>query len=270
MIRRLSADYFRMGDTRGAEHSSRPDFDVQILLPIHNEGESIEETIREIYAEISTFARVQFILCEDGSKDNTKEVLLRVADDIPAKLLLSDARKGYSKAVRDGMLATDAPYLLCLDSDGQCDPKDFRAMYEARNEAEVLIGWRVDRADNWMRKAMSGTFFLLWKALYRCPIHDPSCPYMLAQREVVHALASQMGAMKEGFWWEFMARVHRLGFTIREFPVQHRERASGVTQVYRLKKLPGIGYRHFLALFQILRETRSRSAQASVNMAPHR
>ena len=241
-------------------------FDVQVLLPIHNEGESIETTIREIYAEISRFARVQFILCEDGSKDNTKEVLRTVARDIPAKLLLSDARKGYSKAVRDGMLAADAPYLLCLDSDGQCDSKDFRQMFEARSQADVLIGWRVNRADNWMRKAMSGTFYLLWRALYRCPIHDPSCPFMLARREVVHALAPQMGAMKEGFWWEFMARAHRLGYTIREFPVTHRERAAGITQVYRLKKLPGIGYRHFLALFQILQETRPHAPGDAINV----
>jgi dolichol-phosphate mannosyltransferase len=244
------------------------EFDVQVLLPIHNEGQSIEGTIREAYAEIARYARVQFIFCEDGSVDNTKDVLRRLAGEVPAKLLLSDERKGYSKAVREGMLASDAPYLLCLDSDGQCDPKDFRQMFEARNQADVLIGWRVRRADNPIRKAMSAAFYCLWKVLYRCPIHDPSCPFMLARREVVRALAPQMGAMKEGFWWEFAARVYRLGYSIRELPVQHRKRAVGVTQVYRLKKLPGIGYRHFMALFRIFRETRTVSSGRAVTIAP--
>lgn len=236
-------------------------YDVQVLLPGHNEAESIEATIRELYSELSIHARVQFILCEDGSKDNTREVLSRVAMDIPAKLLMGAERKGYSRAVRDGMLAMDAPYLLCLDSDGQCDPKDFQKFWENRNSADVLIGWRVNRADNFMRKTMSRVFFLFWKALYRCPINDPSCPYMLASRSVIADLAPQMGAMQQGFWWEFMARVHRLGYSIREFPVQHRDRAAGVTQVYKLSKLPGIGYRHFMALFQILRETRTPAAE---------
>jgi len=231
-------------------------FEVQVLLPVHNEAESIEATIREIYSELSPLVRMQFIVCEDGSVDETKDVLRRVAEEIPAKLLLSTDRKGYSRAVQDGMLEADAPYLLCLDSDGQCDPKDFRKFWAAREDADVLIGRRVDRADNWMRKTMSRVFYGIWKALYRCPIHDPSCPYMLARREVIRELAPQMGAMQQGFWWEFMARVHRLGFSIREFPVHHRDRAAGVTQVYRLKKLPGIGYRHFIALFQIFRETR--------------
>jgi dolichol-phosphate mannosyltransferase len=182
--------------------------------------------------------RVQFILCEDSSRDNTQEVLTRVAQDIPAKLLMSAARKGYSRAVRDGMLAMDAPYLLCLDSDGQCDPKGFALFWENRSTADVLIGWRVNRADNWMRKGMSRLFYRFWRALYGCPINDPSCPYMLASLEVVRSLSPQMGAMEQGFWWEFMARVHRLGYSIREFPVNHRDRAAGVTQVYKLKKLP--------------------------------
>jgi dolichol-phosphate mannosyltransferase len=229
---------------------------LQVLLPIHNEAESIEATIEEIFAQISPVVPMQFLLCEDGSKDNTKEVLRQIAQRVPAKLLLSDERKGYSRAVRDGMLAAEAPYLLCLDSDGQCDPKDFRQFWECRNEADVLIGWRVDRADNKMRKLMSRSFYMIWRSLFRCPIHDPSCPFMLAPRNVISEIAPRMGAMKEGFWWEFLARVHRSGYKLLEFPVQHRQRAAGITQVYRLKKLPGIGYKHFLALFKILSETR--------------
>jgi dolichol-phosphate mannosyltransferase len=234
--------------------------EVDVLLPIHNEAESIAATVREIYEELSPIASVRFLLCEDGSRDNTKDVLRELASSVPAKLLLSDARKGYSRAVRDGMMEMDAPFLLCLDSDGQCDPKDFRQFWERRNDADVLIGWRVHRADNAMRKCMSGVFFAIWKMLYRAPIHDPSCPFVLARREVIQSVCGSMGAMREGFWWEFSARVSRRGFKLLEFPIHHRDRAAGVTQVYRLGKLPRIGYEHFMALFQILRETRSSAA----------
>lgn len=230
--------------------------ELQILLPIHNEAESIALTIREIYEVISPLARVEFILCEDGSKDNTKEVLREVAKEFPAKLLLCDGRKGYSRAVRDGMAEVDAPFLLCLDSDGQCDPNDFSKFWKDRNNADVLIGWRVNRADTALRKIMSRTFFVAWKSLYRAPIHDPSCPFMLARAEIIKDVSKKMGAMQEGFWWEFSARVARGGYSIHEIPVNHRNRTAGVTQVYRLRKLPRIGYLHFLALFRILRETR--------------
>jgi dolichol-phosphate mannosyltransferase len=245
-------------------------FDVQVLLPVHNEAGSIESTIREIYGELSSLVRLQFVLCEDGSTDNSKEVLRRIAMEIPAKLLTSDVRKGYSRAVKDGMLEVDAPYLLCLDSDGQCDPKDFRIFWESRHLADVHIGIRVRRADNAMRKGMSRIFYWIWKALFRCQIHDPSCPYILARRRVIEALAPEMGAMQQGYWWEFMARVYRRGYSIREYPVHHRDRSAGVTQVYRWRKLPGIGFRHFVALFRILRETRLAGAHQATNVIPGR
>jgi glycosyltransferase involved in cell wall biosynthesis len=50
-------------------------YDVQVLLPIHNEAESIEATIEGLYRDLSSQVSLQFLLCEDGSKDNTKEIL---------------------------------------------------------------------------------------------------------------------------------------------------------------------------------------------------
>ena len=237
--------------------------ELEVLLPIHNESESIAATIREIYEVLGPLVRVRFILCEDGSADNTQEVLNAIATEVPAKLFLSDTRKGYSRAVRDGMMQQEAPYLLCLDSDGQCDPRDFKKFWDIRDSADILIGWRVDRADTWMRKLMSRSFYHVWRVLYRCPIHDPSCPFVLARRAVIQELWPQMGAMQQGFWWEFTARAKRLGLSIGELPVHHRARAAGVTQVYSLKKLPGIGYRHGIALFKILSETRHTSRAAT-------
>lgn len=230
--------------------------ELEVLLPVHNEADSIQATIQEIYDQISPQVLMRFIICEDGSIDDTKNILRALAASIPMNLLLSDARKGYSRAVRDGMLALEAPYLLCLDSDGQCDPKDFDAFWASRNDVDVVLGWRVDRADNWMRKLMSRTFYRFYRLLYGVPVHDPSCPYVLSRKKVVEQLVHELGAMQQGFWWEYVARAHRRGFTIRELPVHHRQRSAGTTQVYKLSRIPGIGWRHFLALFTILKQTR--------------
>lgn len=232
-------------------------FDVEILLPVHNEGASIEATIRGIYQHIDPIARARFIICEDGSRDNSKQVLRDLAARIPMRLNLSDERKGYSRAVREGMQMLEAPFLLCLDSDGQCDPRDFAVFWQNRHSADVLIGWRVHRQDTLTRRAFSRFFFLFYQAAFRVPIHDPSCPYVLIGQPVAHRLAPQLGAMREGFWWEFVARVHRLGFSLREFPVAHQLRAAGVTQVYKWKKMPAIFLRHVAAIGQIWQETKA-------------
>jgi dolichol-phosphate mannosyltransferase len=230
---------------------------LEVLLPVHNEAESIEATIRELYAEFSSKISVGFIVCEDGSRDNTKEILYRLAKEIPMRLNLSDERKGYSRAVREGMEMLEADWLLCIDSDGQCDPKDFWKFWEVRESADVLLGWRVDRQDTLARKAMSRFFYLIYQTVFRTPVHDPSCPYVLCKKAVAHKLADSLREMKQGFWWEFVARVHRGGYSIREIPVQHRLRAAGVTQVYKAKKMPGIFIRHVIAIFKIWAQTRS-------------
>jgi glycosyltransferase involved in cell wall biosynthesis len=68
-----------------------PNPDVEVLLPVHNEAESIESTVLEIYGELSRTVNVGFIICEDGSKDNTQEILRRLAKELPMRLKLGDA-----------------------------------------------------------------------------------------------------------------------------------------------------------------------------------
>jgi len=236
---------------------------VEVLLPVHNEGESIEETIRGMNTELSRVADVGFIVCEDGSKDNSKEVLRKLAIQLPIRLNLSDARKGYSKAMREGMEMCESDYLLCLDSDGQCDPRDFGKFWEARNSADVIIGWRVHRADPLVRRLFSRFFYLLYQLVFRVPVHDPSCPYVLMRNSVAKVMAKELGEMKEGFWWEFVARTHRGGFTLHEMPIHHQLRSAGVTQVYKWSKMPGIFFRHIAALFKIWSQTRRPKAPAA-------
>jgi glycosyltransferase involved in cell wall biosynthesis len=230
--------------------------ELQVLLPVHNEAESITATIEDIYNEISGKVNMQFIICEDGSRDNTREILTGLSRQYPMTLIMSKERKGYSKAVQDGMLAMNAPFLLCLDSDGQCDPKDFWKFWELRDKFDVLVGWRVRRADTVIRKALSRFFYMFYKMLFHAPIHDPSCPFLLAKKDMILRLAPELGLMKQGFWWEFTARAYRRGYTMQEIPVNHKLRSAGTTQVYKFRKMPGIFMHHFIALFSIWRQTR--------------
>jgi glycosyltransferase involved in cell wall biosynthesis len=234
--------------------------DIEILLPVHNEEASIEKVIREIYDDFSKTLNCQFIICEDGSKDNTKEVITRLSREIPMKLVLSADRKGYTQAVKDGMVVLSAPFLLCLDSDGQCDPKDFWRFWEDRNNYDVILGWRVKRQDVFWRLLFSRIFYYIYQVFFNVPFHDPSCPFMLAQKHVVEDLAMKMGDMQEGFWWEFSARVILSGYKTKEIKVNHRRRFFGKTQVYRLNKVTGIGYYHFLALFKISKQMKNSKA----------
>lgn len=235
--------------------------DVEILLPVHNEEAGIENVIREIYNTISKKINCQFIICEDGSRDNSREIITKLSEEIPMKLFLSVARKGYSQAVKDGMKGLSAPFLLCLDSDGQCNPDDFWNFWEIRNNNDVILGWRTSRHDPFWRLFFSRIFYITYQLFFHVPFHDPSCPYMLAKKAVIDDVAPTMGSMQEGFWWEFSARVCLSEYKTTEIKINHRNRLFGKTQVYKLNKVPGIGFKHFLALFKISKRTRMKNAK---------
>ncbi len=234
--------------------------ELEVLLPVHNEVECIGAIINEIYESISPVATMRFIVSEDGSTDGTPQLLAELATRYPMTLITGPERKGYSRAVIDGLKVLEAPYVLCLDSDGQCDPADFARFWSKRNDADVLIGWRVNRQDVRLRKLLSGTFKLYYKSLFNISIHDPSCPFVLAPERIVKQLVPELGVLSQGFWWEFVARVWSHGYSITEMPVTHRLRVAGQTQVYRLRKLPGIGWTHVRGLRLIWQDHRRLAA----------
>ena len=58
-----------------------PTFELDVLLPVHNEADSIGETVREIHGVFAPLVSYRFVICEDGSVDDTKAVLARTRND---------------------------------------------------------------------------------------------------------------------------------------------------------------------------------------------
>jgi glycosyltransferase involved in cell wall biosynthesis len=68
--------------------TSKPE--LEVLLPVHNEADSIESTVREIYEVLSLQVSLRFIICEDGSVDDTKDILRELSKSLPMNLILSE------------------------------------------------------------------------------------------------------------------------------------------------------------------------------------
>jgi dolichol-phosphate mannosyltransferase len=234
---------------------------IDVVVPAHNEGASIGHTLRDFYSTVAiqNHIPIRFVVCEDGSTDDTVPVIKRLGQEIPLKLISDPVRKGYSRAVIDGMLGTESEWVAFIDSDGQCDPTDFSRLVALREGADLVMGWRNPRSDPWIRKAMSSAFGLVYRILFDVRVRDPSCPYLLVHRSGLQKIISgNLGILKQGFWWEFLARASRAGLRIVETPVRHRNRASGVTQVYRPTKVPRIAAEHLVGLWKLKRELDAR------------
>jgi glycosyltransferase involved in cell wall biosynthesis len=229
---------------------------VEIVLPAHNEADSIAATLREFYRVTSTDGMdVSFLVCEDGSTDGTPEVVRALARELPVVLDSSPERRGYSRAVVDGMRSSSADVVGFIDSDGQCDPHDLARLAAALDGVDAVVGYRHPRVDSIIRRCMSRAFGLVFRRVFPIDRRDPSCPYVLIRRcALQRTLRGHPGILPQGFWWEFNARATAAGLSVREVPVHHRGRAAGRTQVYRLANLPRIVADHLIGLWHLRRD----------------
>jgi len=238
---------------------------VQVVVPAHNEGEGIANVLTEFYTQVAVAdgMPMSFVVCEDGSTDDTVQRVSNLATTMPIQLLTSRERKGYSRAVIDGLRTARSDIVAFIDSDGQCDPRDFARLVEALNDCDLVVGYRNPRIDAWYRKLMSGAFKVVYRLLFQVPLRDPSCPFLVVRRDrLARILDGNVGILPQGFWWEFNARAFAIGLTIKQHPVHHRARAAGTTKVYRPTRIPGIAFSHLVGLLVLRKELKRRRLTA--------
>lgn len=94
---------------------------VSILLPCHNEGENVRETVQWLVRQ--NYPAFDIIAIDDGSKDNTGAILDELAAQHPQLRVLHFAtNQGKAMGLRMGTLASPNEYLVCIDGDAILDP----------------------------------------------------------------------------------------------------------------------------------------------------
>jgi len=166
---------------------------LAIVIPIYNEAANIEAVVKDWEACFKSLGvNHQFILLNDGSKDNTLEVLTRLESASPAQIVVVDkmnsghgrtCRLGYSAAVA----APNVEWILQVDSDGQCDPSYFPEFWKKRVSADCVFGTRVKRDDGLARALTSKICKFGATLLGGRDMVDPNVPYRLMRREVLAA-----------------------------------------------------------------------------------
>ncbi|MEK7573396.1 MAG: glycosyltransferase family 2 protein [Patescibacteria group bacterium] len=225
---------------------------VSIVLPIYNEKDTIESVLSEWKKELEkNKIDYTFIGCEDGSTDGTAELLKKLEKKFRLTLDQKAIRRGYGGAVIDGINVSKTNYVLCIDSDGQCDPRDFSKFWKQRDKSDVLIGWRVKRRDSFHRKIYSKSFKTVFKFIFPTRVHDPSAPYVLFKKKTIIPYIAYLRYLKEGFWWGFIGMCTKKNLSLKEIPVNHRNRKTGSTHVYKLEKIIDIAIRNLVGLFRL-------------------
>ncbi len=116
--------YFLRHERKARPHNDPPPMAeypfVSILVPCHNEGDNIEETIAALEAQ--RYPDFEIIAINDGSKDDTAEKLNALVERCPRlRVVHLDRNQGKANALRMGTLAARGEYLVCIDGDALLD-----------------------------------------------------------------------------------------------------------------------------------------------------
>ncbi len=94
---------------------------ISILVPCHNEGRDAEETIHFLLGQ--QYPDFEIIAINDGSTDNTLEILLGIAQKHErVRVINLKENQGKAIAMKAGALFSGNEYLVCIDGDALLAP----------------------------------------------------------------------------------------------------------------------------------------------------
>lgn len=229
-----------------------------LCMPAYNEADNIEDTLDAACSVLPEFVeKFEIVVVNDGSKDNTSEVVGRYSERDPrVRLVNHHLNRGYGAAVTSALQAAKGDLIAFTDSDGQFTLLDLPQLLTRLQDHDVVIGYRYDRADNMMRKFNAKAWNWLIRTILGVRVRDLDCAFKLFRRDVLDKL--QLTATGAAINAEIMVQCGRLGVRMCEMPVTHWPRSHGAPT--------GAAWRVILKAFKELpRLWKYRSAAPSAN-----
>ena len=118
--------------------------DISVVIPVCNEEGSIGDLIKEITQALSAEYQHEIIVVDDGSTDNTIEVLLKIKQELSTLRVIKHLQNsGQSTAIRTGVKHAKSAWIATLDGDGQNDPADIPNLYNELINNQAADPWLV-------------------------------------------------------------------------------------------------------------------------------
>jgi dolichol-phosphate mannosyltransferase len=157
-----------------------------IVMPVYNEQASVGKVTVEWFQEIDKWIEhFVFMAINDGSTDSTLEILYRLKEQLGDRLEIIDrANQGHGQSCLQGYrIACERkiPWVMQIDSDGQCDPQYFSRLWRLREQYNVIYGYRFRRDDGWRRSLASTVLKMVVLVFGGVYCVDANVPYRLMQ-----------------------------------------------------------------------------------------
>jgi len=198
---------------------------ISIVIPLHNE----EESLPELHAELTTVLaeitdKYEIIFVNDGSRDKSQEVIkVLAARNLHVKCISFRKNYGKAAALAVGFKAAENEIIISMDADLQDDPKAIPDMVKLIEEGYDLVsGWKKKRYDPLIYTLPSRLWngFTSWVAGIK--LHDFNCGFKAYRSETAKCL--DIYGERHRYLPVF---AHWNGFKVTEMAVPHHARKYG-------------------------------------------
>jgi undecaprenyl-phosphate 4-deoxy-4-formamido-L-arabinose transferase len=165
--------------------------ELSVVIPVYNEHDNLPPLIdRCLSACKRTYRSFEIILVDDGSRDDSREIIFQAADrhgEIVAVIL--NRNYGQHAAVFAGLEQSRGQIVVTLDADLQNPPEEIpRLIREVDRGADVVGSVRENRQDSVFRRCASVVVNKLVQRATGVRMHDYGCMLRAYRRSIVNAM----------------------------------------------------------------------------------
>jgi len=167
---------------------------ISIVIPSYNESQNINEIYRrtiEIIKKLNV-NKYELIFVENGSKDNSLEILKKINSENKSVKVISLSRNfGYQSAIAVGLKYSESDYICVMDGDLQDPPEMISKFVDKIKEGyDVVYGIRAKRKANFVKKFFYNLFYEIYSKLSEIDIPKKGGDFCLMNKKVVKSLNS--------------------------------------------------------------------------------
>lgn len=199
-----------------------------IVIPAYNERARIGATLEKVLAFVHAQGwDAEIIVVDDGSRDNTSEIVRAFAAKDPIlRLIENPGNKGKGHSVRSGMLHARGRIILFTDADLSSPIEESAKLFEALDSGvDIAIGSRWLRAElqtqrQPLHRQLFGRIFnLLLRTTLGLQFADTQCGFKAFKRAAAQAIFPWQKIERWGFDPEILFLARKFGFNVKEVPV---------------------------------------------------
>lgn len=210
--------------------------ELSIIIPAYNEEENIEETVlRSEKAAGKYFRDFEIVVVDDASNDRTVEIVRELKNRVKnLRLIEHEENRGKAGALNTGFKTINGKYIFYTDADNQYNINKIKDLRKKITDADVVSGYRINKAISPFRKFASDTYNLIARIFLSVKARDIECAFKIFKADKLKEIdIESSGFMVET---EILAKATRMGYKIIDYPVKHYPREVGETSVSPVKE----------------------------------